>query len=274
MRAWLLAVLLGTTALPALAQTPGTHGLFDNGAGANPGIGGGTVTAAQIQALVGVANGIAGLDANSLLPTVNLPVVPIAKIPVGSGGVAAYGDSRIAGAVQSSQVGAAGGVAALDSNKLLPVASLPTVPVANLPVGTTASSVAAGNDSRIVGALPASDTGLATAESKAGTALQSGLPVSVTASATLTASQCGETLVDQAAAAITLTVPASGALPLGCTIGVFQASSYATTIAFASGMGGVYSGTANVTGGLGLGLTLKVLTSSATGVTANGGLLR
>ncbi len=106
MRAWSLAILLSTTALPALAQTAGTHGLFDSGAGANPGIGSGTVTPQQIQtalsSMLGQPNGVAGLDGNAFLPTANLPAVPVAKLPVGAGGVASYSDPRILGAVQAS----------------------------------------------------------------------------------------------------------------------------------------------------------------------------
>ncbi|HSX06649.1 MAG TPA: glycosyl hydrolase family 28-related protein [Candidatus Saccharimonadia bacterium] len=52
----------------------------------------------------GVANGYAGLDGSSLLPTANLPVVPITKIPTGTTGstVVIGNDTRVVGAVQSS----------------------------------------------------------------------------------------------------------------------------------------------------------------------------
>lgn len=55
--------------------------------------------------------------------------------------------------VQQSQVGAPGGVAALGSNG--------QVPIAQLPIGTGAGQVAAGNDSRITGAVQGSQVGAA-----------------------------------------------------------------------------------------------------------------
>ena len=98
----------------------------------------------------GAVNGVASLDANTTVPVTQLPVGTTTNT------VAAGDDSRFAlaaSAVQpaalattlanyilTSQRGAVNGVASLDANT--------TVPVAQLPVGTTSNTVAAGNDGR------------------------------------------------------------------------------------------------------------------------------
>ncbi|MEO8785313.1 MAG: hypothetical protein ABI221_03370, partial [Candidatus Saccharimonadales bacterium] len=86
----------------------------------------------------GAANGYASLD--------NTGVIPVAQLPNQSGSY-----------IPITAKGVASGVATLDTNTLLPVAQLPaTIPVGNLPTGTSGSSVAIGNDSRIVNALQSS----------------------------------------------------------------------------------------------------------------------
>jgi hypothetical protein len=61
-------------------------------------------------------------------------------------------DSRVVGAEQTVNKGAASGYAPLDTNAL--------VPIANVPTGTTSATVAIGNDSRIVGAEQTANKGV------------------------------------------------------------------------------------------------------------------
>jgi len=82
----------------------------------------------------GVANGYASLDGTGVIPVSQLPNQSGSYIPLTAKGVA-------------------DGVATLDSSTLIPVAQLPNIPYANLPVGTSGSTVARGNDTRIVNAI-------------------------------------------------------------------------------------------------------------------------
>lgn len=91
----------------------------------------------------GVANGYASLNGSGVIPVSQLPNQSGSYIPVTAKGVA-------------------DGVAELDSNTRLPTAqlpatipaaNLPTIPIGNLPVGTSSSTVARGNDTRIVNAI-------------------------------------------------------------------------------------------------------------------------
>lgn len=86
----------------------------------------------------GVANGYAGLDNNGTIPVSQLPNQSGSYIPLTAKGVA-------------------NGVATLDSNTKLPEAQLPTtIPFANLPTGTSSSTVMVGDDSRVTNALQSS----------------------------------------------------------------------------------------------------------------------
>lgn len=71
-----------------------------------------------------------------------------ANFGTASGTIAQGNDSRITGAEQTANKGAASGYASLDSGTKVPIAQLPT--------GTTSSTVAIGNDTRITGAVQAS----------------------------------------------------------------------------------------------------------------------
>lgn len=82
----------------------------------------------------GIANGYASLDNTGVIPVSQLPNQSGSYIPITAKGVAS-------------------GVATLDSNTLIPTSQLPNIPFALLPVGTAGNRVAAGNDSRITGAI-------------------------------------------------------------------------------------------------------------------------
>lgn len=70
----------------------------------------------------GIANGIAPLDSNSLVPAANLPPYPTLTS---------------LGAIAASSRGVADGVAPLDAQTRLPAANLPaTIPIGNLPLNT------------------------------------------------------------------------------------------------------------------------------------------
>src|SRR5690242_7915660 len=89
-----------------------------------------------------------------------------ANIGTTSGTVAAGNDTRITGAEQAANKGAANGYAPLDGSSQVPTTNIPNIPYAKIPVGTTASTVAAGDDSRITGAI---QTGAAAGGDLAGT---------------------------------------------------------------------------------------------------------
>jgi hypothetical protein len=62
--------------------------------------------------------------------------------------------SDLSATEKTANKGAASGYAPLDSNSKLPTGNLPTtIPIANIPTGTTSSTVAIGNDARITGAI-------------------------------------------------------------------------------------------------------------------------
>jgi hypothetical protein len=83
----------------------------------------------------GVANGYASLDGAGTIPVSQLPNQSGSYIPITAKGVAS-------------------GVAELDGTTRLPSAQLPaTIPIGNIPTGTSSSTVAIGNDTRIVNAI-------------------------------------------------------------------------------------------------------------------------
>ncbi len=94
-----------------------------------------TATAAVPGTRLGVANGVATLDANKLVPTSQLPFGTTGGT-VADGGVLAATMTTANAALPSSKAGAASGVATLDANKLL----LP----AQIPFGTATGTVADG----------------------------------------------------------------------------------------------------------------------------------
>lgn len=128
-----------------------------NAATLNVGTSAGTVAAGNDSRFTGALQATNNLSDVASVTTArtNLGLGNSATLNVGttSGTVAAGNDSRITGAEQTTNKGAASGYAPLDGSSLLPTANLPTVPVAKLPVGTTTGTVAAGDDSRITGAL-------------------------------------------------------------------------------------------------------------------------
>ncbi len=83
----------------------------------------------------GVANGYASLDSSGTIPVGQLPNQSGSYIPITAKGVAS-------------------GVAELDGTTRLPATQLPSaIPFANLPTGTSGSTVMVGNDSRVVNAV-------------------------------------------------------------------------------------------------------------------------
>lgn len=82
----------------------------------------------------GVANGYASLDGSGTIPVSQLPNQSGSYIPLTAKGVA-------------------DGVATLDSSTLIPTTQLPNIPYAKLPVGTSGSTIMAGNDSRVTNAI-------------------------------------------------------------------------------------------------------------------------
>lgn len=128
-----------------------------NAATKNVGTTAGTVAAGDDSRLTGnllAANNLSDLtNATTARTNLGLGNSATANIGTGAGTVAAGNDARITGAEQTTNKGAASGYAPLDSGSLLPTANLPSIPFAKLPVGTTSTTVAVGNDSRITGAL-------------------------------------------------------------------------------------------------------------------------
>lgn len=117
----------------------------------------GTVAAGDDSRITGAlqkTNNLSDLsNINTARTNLGLGGAAIANIGTTSGTVAAGDDVRITGAEQTANKGIANGYAGLDASSLLPTANLPNIPYAKIPVGTTASTVAAGNDSRITGAI-------------------------------------------------------------------------------------------------------------------------
>jgi hypothetical protein len=130
---------------------------------------------------VAAASGVASLDASTLVPVAQIPglaatkitsgTLDIARIPTGGTGTTVSLGNHTHGYVPLSQVAAANGVASLDASTLVPTAQIPsldtsklttgTLAYARLPVGTAASTIAAGDDSRFTDATyPLSGYGL------------------------------------------------------------------------------------------------------------------
>lgn len=116
-----------------------------DGAGA-----GGGVTEGELTAHEDDSTGVHGIPNTALLATL--------------ADAQAKADAAAAASIPLTQKGAANGVATLDSGSKLPHAQVPplagtdltsgTVAYARLPIGTASSTVAAGDDSRITGAVP------------------------------------------------------------------------------------------------------------------------
>lgn len=111
-----------------------------------------TLAASDVGALAvgtrGAANGVASLDASSLVPVAQIPnldaskitsgTLAVAQVPTGTtSGTVATGDHTHTGFVMTSQMGVASGVATLDSNTYVPIAQIPT--------GTISGTVATGD---------------------------------------------------------------------------------------------------------------------------------
>lgn len=130
---------------------------------------------------VAAASGVASLDASTLVPVAQIPglaatkitsgTLDIARIPTGGTSTTVSLGNHTHGYVPLSQVAAANGVASLDASTLVPTAQIPnldtsklttgTLAYARLPVGTAASTIAAGDDSRFTDATyPLSGYGL------------------------------------------------------------------------------------------------------------------
>jgi hypothetical protein len=151
-------VTVGNDSRLSDARTPTAHAASHASGGGDP------VTPVAIGALAttarGTAGGVASLDGSTLVPVAQLPV------GTGAGTVAAGNDGRFTdartptahatshasggsdpvtpaaiGALATTARGAASGVASLDGSTL--------VPIAQLPLGTTSSTVTVGNDSRL-----------------------------------------------------------------------------------------------------------------------------
>lgn len=103
-----------------------------------------TLNSSDIGSLA-IANNLSDL-ANAGTARTNLGLGGSAVLNVGTGAstVAAGNDSRITGAEQAANKGAASGYAPLNGSS--------QVPIANIPTGTSSTTVAIGNDSRITGA--------------------------------------------------------------------------------------------------------------------------
>ncbi len=110
-----------------------------------------TLSAAAIPgSKLGVASGVASLNSSGLVPSAQIPFGTVSGT-VADGGVLNTTSTTANAAIPSTKIGAASGVASLNSSSL--------IPSAQIPFGTTTNTVGDGGI-------------LATASSKAGTALQ------------------------------------------------------------------------------------------------------
>lgn len=219
----------GKTDNVVLTATDISLGNVNNTADADKPISTATQTALNLKedkANKGVANGYASLDNSGVIPVSQLPNQSGSYIPITAKGVA-------------------DGVATLDSNTLLPTAQLPNIPYANLPVGTTGSKVAAGNDSRITGAIQS-------------TAIDTDDTLTANSDAKLASQKATKTYVDNQIASGTApdaTVSSKGIVQLAGDLG---GTATAPTVTAAGGLKN---------------LTTTVSTTSSTAPTASGQVL-
>lgn len=116
----------------------------------------------------GVGNGVATLDSGAKVPLSQLPAVATAVTSVNSQTGAVVLTAADVGALATSARGAASGVASLDSGTLVPVAQIPglnaskitagTIDIARLPIGSTSSTVPAGDHTHAY--VPTSEKGV------------------------------------------------------------------------------------------------------------------
>jgi len=125
------------------------------------------------------ANGVASLDGSALVPVAQIPALPASKVasgvlsyarlPVGTSANTVAIGNHTHDYLPTSARGQADGVASLDGSALVPASQIPaldaakvasgTLGIARLPVGTTASTVAAGDHTHDY--LPAANKGQA-----------------------------------------------------------------------------------------------------------------
>ncbi len=226
-------VLLGTTiARAAPAFTLGGDGAFRNitaPGGALPGVdvsgalvqaNGSSTTMAALAleaasavplAMAGQPNGWLKLDGNGLVPAASIPASALSGSDPVARAAAAAATAAAGAALPAAQVGKANGVAPLDANALVPIASLPAS-VTN-PVDATARATAAAAMTAASAALPSSEAdkanGFAQLDGNALVPL-SLLPSSVTSPADATARSSASAAQSTANAAQSL---AAAALP-------------------------------------------------------------
>lgn len=119
--------------------------------------------------LVGAASGVASLDSTTHIPSSQIPgldgskittgTISITVLPTGTTSTTVSLGNHTHAYVATSSVGAANGVASLDASVLVPTSQIPsldaskistgTLGIARIPTGSTSTTVALGNDSRL-----------------------------------------------------------------------------------------------------------------------------